>query len=654
MLDPGLPSYPVKRLRNAVLDQIAPRAGAARLVRLLRLAAGLTAVAALAVAGVAPAAETGTPRPAAANAAAEAPATNPFAAGKAPAADPESCAGCHAALLHRKVVHAAMSKVTCTSCHKATQRVGRCKSPSASAWAPAKPPAELCAGCHDEKKLAAPFKVKHDFKGRCVECHDAHSSDEPRLMRATGRKLCLSCHDKRSGAREVTKRIELTRQFVHAALDVNECQDCHESGHGGSRESLLKVAQPELCYGCHERKDKTKVVHTAVSGGECLACHDVHSSNLPALLKRPREQLCLECHDPAPLLTRPVKHAPVAEGRCLECHEPHGSDTPNMVRGPSRAVCLKCHDAKAGASGGVSEARRLDLSRKVVHGPVAEGECTECHLAGHSGDQPRLLKKATVDICYGCHDRKDAQRFTHGAVRLGDCAVCHLPHSSDFPNLAARATIRETCFTCHQDDLTGRAVQHRPAAEGKCDACHDPHGAANRWVLTKGDGKQACYACHRPVDGGKVKHAALERYGCTGCHDPHGAANRFLLGKTTNDLCVSCHPKQPDGLHVTAGRSSKGGHVVSGLLDPRRPDREFSCASCHDPHGSDSPRLFYMGEGAMESCDGCHGDKTGKNPLAKNVIHRAYPPKAESGNAGGVPSPSPPPPSPPPPAPTSR
>ncbi|HET9594799.1 MAG TPA: cytochrome c3 family protein, partial [Anaeromyxobacteraceae bacterium] len=570
-------------------------------------------------------------------AAAPAPAVNPLAPAAPSPVDDATCADCHTALVKRKVVHAALEKVKCSACHKPTQRVGRCKSASASAWALTKPQGELCAGCHDEKKVSAPFKVKHAFNGRCVDCHDAHAADQPKLMRASGKKLCLSCHDKRSGAREVTKRIELTKKFVHAALEKSECQDCHDAGHGGAREALLKKEQPELCYGCHKRKDTTKVVHTAVRQGECLECHDAHSSNLPALAKRPREQLCLSCHETEPLLTRSVKHAPVAEGRCLECHEPHGSDKPNLVLGTSRAVCLKCHDSKADASGGVSEAMRVDLSRKVVHKAVKEGECTECHDAGHSGDNPRLLKKAPVDLCYGCHSRKDGQRYTHGAVRLGDCAVCHLPHSSDYPKLAAKATTRETCFTCHQDDLTGRPVMHKPAAEGKCDACHGPHGAQNRWVLTKGDGKQACYACHRPVDTGKVKHAALERYGCTGCHDPHGAGNRFLLGKKTNELCVSCHARQPDGQHVTAVRSSRGGHVVSGLLDPRRPDREFSCASCHNPHGSDSPRMFYSGNGPMESCDGCHGDRTGRNPMAKNVIHRAYPPKpAQTGSAGGA------------------
>ena len=204
----------------------------------------------------------------------------------------------------------------------------------------------------------------------------------------------------------------------------------------------------------------------------------------------------------------------------------------------------------------------------------------------------------------------------------------------------AAATPAATCFTCHQDDLTGRKVIHKPLEKG-CDQCHLPHGGPNRHLLRGGEGKKACQACHQtPVDAGKVKHAALERYGCTGCHDPHGTANRFLLTKKTNDLCAGCHPGQADGRHVTS--LNPRGHTVggSGLADPRKPDRPFTCAACHNPHGSDFPNFFYSGSSPIESCDGCHGDKTGKNPAVKNVMSRARKPGtppaavAASGAAG--------------------
>jgi predicted CXXCH cytochrome family protein len=434
--------------------------------------------------------------------------------------------------------------------------------------------------------------------------------------------------------------------MVHGALQKHDCQACHRAAAPGEKgKCRSKTAQhwtlvrtePELCYGCHARKDESKSVHTAVRQGSCLSCHEAHASNNPGLLTEPRDKVCFTCHEPEPLFTKPVKHAAVAEGLCLNCHDAHGGNLPNAIKAESgTAFCLKCHDAKVPPGKGMpGPAYRVDLSKPVVHAALKRTDCLGCHDGGHSGENKKLLKKNVVDLCYGCHERKDKTKFPHSAVVLGDCAVCHDPHSSDQPKLLAKPTIQENCFLCHQDDVTNRKVVHAPVAKG-CDKCHDAHGGMSRNALKIGEGKQGCYKCHKPVDGGRVKHAALERYGCTGCHDPHGTANGALLAKRVNVLCSGCHPDQKDGRHVTS-IVAKGHPVGGNLNDPRRPGRDFTCASCHNPHGSDNPRLFYFGTNAMDSCDGCHGDKSGKRPELQNVISRAKrPTRAEpTGAAGG-------------------
>lgn len=444
-------------------------------------------------------------------------------------------------------------------------------------------------------------------------------------------------------------------RVVHGALQKHACTSCHraapsEAGKCRSRTAskwTLVRTEPELCYGCHARKDQQKSVHTAIRMGSCLSCHAAHSSEYAGLVSQPRELVCLDCHEVEPLLTKAVRHAPVAEGRCLECHDAHGGNLPNNVKAESgTAFCLKCHATQAPTGKGTpGPGYRIDMDRKVVHGAFKRTDCLGCHEGGHSSDNLKLLKKNAVDLCYGCHERKDRMKFPHGAVVVGDCAVCHDPHSSDNPRLVVKATIQETCFLCHQDDLSGRKLVHAPVAKG-CDQCHDPHGAQNRFGLKIGAGKAACYKCHKPVDGGKVKHAALERYGCTGCHDPHGTGRGALLAQKVNTVCVACHDAQKDGRHVTP--ILPAGHVVGGDLDdPKRQGRGFSCASCHDPHGSNSPRLFYFGETAMDSCAWCHGDKSGRNPELKNVISRARrkaPADAGAagsgaGSGGGAPAP---------------
>jgi predicted CXXCH cytochrome family protein len=430
-------------------------------------------------------------------------------------------------------------------------------------------------------------------------------------------------------------------------MEKHDCTSCHravpaEAGKCKSRSAskwALVRTEPELCYGCHARKDQSKSVHTVIRQGSCLSCHAAHSSNFAGLVREPREKICFDCHEAESLSSKPVKHAPVAEGRCLDCHDAHGGNLANNVKAENgSAFCLKCHDAKAPKGKGTpGPAYRVDLAKKVVHAAFKRTDCLGCHDGGHGSDRLKLLKKNPVDLCYGCHERKDRSKFPHSAVLVGDCAVCHDPHSSDNAKLVSKPTTQATCFLCHQDDLSGRKVVHAPVAKG-CDQCHDPHGAQHRYGLKGGEGKAVCYKCHKPVDGGKVKHAALERYGCTACHDPHGTAQGAMLAKKVNELCGACHPDQKDGRHVTPLLAR--GHVVGGdLNDPRRQGREFSCASCHNPHGSNSPRLLYYGENAMQSCDWCHGDKSGKNPEMKKVISKAKRTTPNLGAGGGSGSP---------------
>ncbi len=450
---------------------------------------------------------------------------------------------------------------------------------------------------------------------------------------APAAERCTGCH------------AQLTRgRVMHGALEKHECTSCHravtaEAGKCRSRTAskwALVKTEPELCYGCHARKDEQKSVHTVIRQGSCLSCHAAHSSAYAGLINQPREKVCLDCHEVEPLLSKPVKHAPVAEGRCLDCHDAHGGNLPNNVRAESgNAFCLKCHDAKAPTGPGTPSAPyRIDLSKKVVHAAFKRTDCLGCHEGGHGSENLKLLKKAPVDLCYGCHERKDKNKDPHSAVVVGDCAVCHDPHSSDNGKLLAKPTLQQTCFLCHQDDLTGRKVIHAPVAKG-CDQCHDAHGAQNRNALKFGEGKAACYKCHKPIDTGKNKHAALERYGCTGCHDPHGAGNGAMLAQKVNALCVSCHEPQKDGRHITSVGNKV--HVVGGdLNDPKRAGRDFTCASCHDPHGSDSPKLLRFGKTPMDSCAWCHGDKSGTRSELKDVISRAKRKPTEPGAATGA------------------
>lgn len=476
------------------------------------------------------------------------------AAAAPPAPERARCETCHASLIAGPKPHA-VGERGCKACHEPDpERKGKCKSADGSAWDLTTDQPGLCLNCHDA--TAAKGELHPAIvSGGCTACHDPHLSKNPFLMKAW-------------------------------PVEKN-------------------------CLGCHEQSKQKKSVHTAVKQGKCRECHDPHASELRPLLVADKASLCLKCHQPEKLKHGKATHTPVTEKRCLECHDAHQADTAPLLRATGRALCLKCHDKNASGPAAARPGARLDLERKVVHQPLqGKGACQACHTQKHGAQSKSLLQAASAaETCFKCHKRFDGLAYPHGAVKTGKCTGCHEPHSSAEAKLLLAPQQKEVCFLCHKDDLTGRRVIHKPIKEKGCGACHDPHGAENPFGLKAGEGKDLCYSCHKPVDQGKVPHVALSRYGCERCHDPHGSNNAGLLVADVNTLCVSCHEKQKGGDHV----GSTPPHKVLGGSDPRHKAREFSCISCHNPHGSDYPKLLYFkGSGPLANCIYCHGDKSKK------------------------------------------
>lgn len=216
---------------------------------------------------------------------------------------------------------------------------------------------------------------------------------------------------------------------------------------------------------------------------------------------------------------------------------------------PQKIDCLMCHEDLV-----------KDLS---VHAAVKKG-CTSCHTAIDAEDVPHKKTNKSAkglfaeapDLCYSCHSKaKFMKQWVHLAVGIG-CMECHNPHASKNPKLLMSA-VPELCFKCHPRAAFSKKNVHAPVAEGKCLTCHDPH-SENNIVLLKKEPVQLCIGCHVAVQ-----------------KKPHTSADHVLNNEETQD--------------------------------PKRPKRTFYCGSCHNPHTSDSIKLFrYSADTEMDLCSHCH------------------------------------------------
>ena len=143
---------------------------------------------------------------------------------------------------------------------------------------------------------------------------------------------CVKCHGNL-----------VEHEVMHMAAEdaCDNCHESTGEPHPqeGIKGFTLMDRMPDLCFYCHEEPITQKFGHLPVENRDCLACHDAHGSSESALLRFPGKELCLSCHNRTYetdtsetvnirrlTLGKGMVHSAITEGGCVICHQPHGSD----------------------------------------------------------------------------------------------------------------------------------------------------------------------------------------------------------------------------------------------------------------------------------------------------------------------------------------
>jgi predicted CXXCH cytochrome family protein len=286
----------------------------------------------------------------------------------------EICSTCHAPQAEQfaKTVHAkaASGKATygtgCESCH-----------------GPGKAHMEAMAAGNTEagRKLIFSFKGKPaENADRCLYCHNS-SPDQRLFDRSEHKMMGVACNQCHSSHLVIAAKAPPKTEFAQAKFfQVPERQEEAR----WLRESLLKVKQPDLCFGCHKtiQAQFALPAHHRVPEGQikCTDCHESHGTMNRPLLKKANFEVCVGCHAEkrGPFL---YEHASVKVEGCTACHSPHGTVEPHLLlRREGRFLCLQCHVNPSATN--VPHSRLSFQTR---------GDCVRCHVQIHGSNADQFF-----------------------------------------------------------------------------------------------------------------------------------------------------------------------------------------------------------------------------------------------------------------------
>jgi predicted CXXCH cytochrome family protein len=430
-----------------------------------------------------------------------------------------------------------------------------------------------CTACHGETprfgidtRKTVTFKTSADDPALCLACHTQDEALHPTLMPAgsgpeggqrsfylpagssaafEGKIVCISCH------------------FIHAADGRNGLL----RGFPGSPDPRYFASWQAFCAECHGTNLFARSPHGA-GDKSCTFCHMAKPKpgRPPEVISRGSD-LCVLCHR---TITR--KHHEDADPlgdrtRCSGCHDPHGR--------PSENASLLNAEFLAAAK----------VSR-VVRPHFRKAFCFGCH---ENTDDYTLLSEDVNELCNRCHASGEIPGNIHPLKKV--------PAGITVPKGWPLAEGALTCLTCHEQGHEDQKRVRKMVRGGPYEKQRDP-----------------CWRCH---DRNNFKVSDIHKQinegnRCEFCH-----AGRPEVGKDTvktvsfvsdpNLPCVSCHEADHEQLasHYGSPRKPPGGAVPPEL--PLYKGERMMCATCHNPHDSETATHKLRGVFAGDSfCMQCH------------------------------------------------
>jgi predicted CXXCH cytochrome family protein len=191
------------------------------------------------------------------------------------------------------------------------------------------------------------------------------------------------------------------------------------------------------CLICHPDKEEGKYVHSAVAAG-CQNCHQVTSKNSATtiVLLATGGELCNMCHE---MKSDPVLHGPYRNGQCMICHNPHTSNFPRQLRADPNTLCLSCHGVNRPDVKIDKEVQKVSM---LGNQTLRLAEYRQAPKLGLDSTGTRNHPVMGHPIVGEDPRHKDTPLT---------CLSCHAPHSSTLANLLPPNVKNSTelCEECH-------------------------------------------------------------------------------------------------------------------------------------------------------------------------------------------------------------